>query len=98
MIVWIDGVPKGVDGGVARYVDVFSVMVLLEQVLPGPFGRCKVEAADDVRDLPVDLLGIRIIAGVCAQAGFNVADGNFLVKSSNCGGQRRRGIAVNEGY
>ena len=89
-------VVQGIDDCVARDEDGLGRHILCEQIGLRRARRREVEVGDAACQAAVHLLGERRVLVVGAQARLDVADGRLMVIGSECAGECRRRVAVDE--
>ncbi len=90
------GLQQSVNHGVPGDKNLLGGNAIMQQVLPGSFGRRKMEVRQLTGQTAVNLLGIGSIFIAGAQARFHMAHRNTLVKSGQSTGKRGCGIAVHQ--
>jgi hypothetical protein len=78
----IQGKEERVNDRVTRYENAFLRHSFANQILPVRFGRGKVKRGEPGREHSVCLLWPRRLEVACAQPGFDVPNGNVMVKGS----------------
>lgn len=95
-IVFLHGMPHGVDDRVAGNVDGFRVLPLPDKIVGGELRWGEIVAADDPHRLAVELLRVRGVDVIGSQPGLHMADRDLQVEAGQRGSEGGRRVAVNE--